>query len=475
MSSQVDSQVIVAGAGPVRFLFLSPAPQSSNLDNTGGAFHRVRLHLSNFAHSDDLSRLRLAKAGISVIVLEKLPALSDAPRAAVYRGPAVLELQRAGILTDVRKRGIQTTDMMWRKIDGSYIGGTDSAKLFPDGHPNQAVCVTLGQYDLSLIILEHAASLPNFKLHFDSSVSAINDGADLVEVTTTSANGEEKKWKSEYLIGCDGGTSSVRKLLDLPFEGFTFDNPVIANNVYFPFKKYGFNNVQFFIHPEHWALICRLNSDDDLWRVSYGEVPGLTDEEYVDPERIDKKFQTLFPGPKPSEYKRIASRAYRMHQRCAPTFRKGRCLLAGDAARVNNPFGGLGLTGGILDGGAVSEALIGVLLDEEPTTLLDRYSTIRRDIFLKYNDKWSQENVKLLYETDPEKAVDHPLFKYFAEVPLEVQREQFTDDHVIRQSLIDEYTNEEKKKFRKEEEKSQLSGFLLGEKKGEDWVRDRAA
>lgn len=55
---------------------------------------------------------------------------------------------------------------------------------------------------------------------------------------------------------------------------------------------------------------------------------------------------------------------------------------------MNNPFGGLGLTGGMLDGGAASEALVAVICDGEPDKILDRYSEIRREIFLKYNNKW---------------------------------------------------------------------------------------
>lgn len=198
----------------------------------------------------------------------------------------------------------------------------------------------MGQYGLSKVILEHLERIKHYKLLFNHSVSAIKDDKDskYVTVTATTPDGP-KHYRSEYVVGCDGGRSVVRKLLGVEFEGFTFDEPIIANNVYYDFRKYGWAGGNFIVDPDHWCLIAQLD-DKGLWRVSYGEKPGLTPEEYVDPKRRDAKFQAVFPGPHPVEYNCVATSMYRMHQRCSSTFRKGRCLLAGDAARINNPFGG---------------------------------------------------------------------------------------------------------------------------------------
>ena len=95
---------------------------------------------------------------------------------------------------------------------------------------------------------------------------------------------------------------------------------------------------QYFVDKDHFALIARLD-DKGLWRVSYGEKEGMSEEEMCDPKRVAEIFEILFPGPRPLEYKCVSSRSYMMHQRCCDTFRKGRALLAGDAARLNNPFG----------------------------------------------------------------------------------------------------------------------------------------
>jgi 2-polyprenyl-6-methoxyphenol hydroxylase-like FAD-dependent oxidoreductase len=113
----------------------------------------------------------------------------------------------------------------------------------------------------------------------------------------------------------------------------------VATNVYYPFRENGFWSAQFTVDPEHWALLCELDSTG-LWRVSYGEKEGLTNEELM--ERLPAKFEALFPGPKPvaGKYEVKSMSPYRIHQRCADTFRKGRVVLAGDAAHLCNPFGG---------------------------------------------------------------------------------------------------------------------------------------
>lgn len=85
----------------------------------------------------------------------------------------------------------------------------------------------------------------------------------------------------------------------------------------------------FFSDKDHWALIAKINRTG-LWRVAYGELENLTYEQLQ--ERVPMKFEALFPGPRPLEYKVEMFSPYRIHQRCAATFRKGRVLLAGDAA-----------------------------------------------------------------------------------------------------------------------------------------------
>lgn len=78
---------------------------------------------------------------------------------------------------------------------------------------------------------------------------------------------------------------------------------------------------------------------DGLWRVSYGDIPGLSREEYL--ERQPMKYEQMLPGnPKPGQYRITNISPYKIHQRCAEKFRIGRFILAADAAHLCNPLYG---------------------------------------------------------------------------------------------------------------------------------------
>ena len=75
---------------------------------------------------------------------------------------------------------------------------------------------------------------------------------------------------------------------------------------------------------------------------------------------------------------------YSVHQRVAETYRKGRCFLAGDAAHLNNPLGGMGMNGGIHDAFNLAEKLAAVLRGEKSAAELERYERQRRPVALEY-------------------------------------------------------------------------------------------
>ena len=78
-------------------------------------------------------------------------------------------------------------------------------------------------------------------------------------------------------------------------------------------------------------------SKDGLWRITYGDKPGLTREELI--ERQPMRFREFLPGnPGPDQYKVINISPYKVHQRLAPKMRVGRFLLAADAAHLCNPL-----------------------------------------------------------------------------------------------------------------------------------------
>ncbi len=83
-------------------------------------------------------------------------------------------------------------------------------------------------------------------------------------------------------------------------------------------------------------MIAKIDKKD-LWRIVYGETPGLSMDEIR--TRLAKKFREHLPGnPEPGSYTLHNVTPYSIHQRCAEKMRVGRVLLAGDAAHLNNPM-----------------------------------------------------------------------------------------------------------------------------------------
>lgn len=162
--------------------------------------------------------------------------------------------------------------------------------------------------------------------------------------------------------------------------------------------------MNFIIHPEHYYMAARITRDG-LWRVSYGVQADLTDEEVE--AGLPKKYETMLPGhPKPGEYKLVNWYPYRQHQRCAPKFRLGRVCLAADAAHVCNPWGGMGLTGGIVDVGGLAECLEGIQQGLADDTILDKYDEVRRDIYNNVINPVSSSNFLRVSSQDPDKALE---------------------------------------------------------------------
>ena len=99
----------------------------------------------------------------------------------------------------------------------------------------------------------------------------------------------------------------------------------------------------------------------------------------------------------------LEKRAYRVHQRIVPTYRVGRVALAGDAAHLNSPAGGMGLNGGIHDAFELVEAIADILLKKQPLKRLDLYDRRRRPIARDQILAQADRNRARMREKDPEK------------------------------------------------------------------------
>jgi 2-polyprenyl-6-methoxyphenol hydroxylase-like FAD-dependent oxidoreductase len=155
--------------------------------------------------------------------------LDTQPRATHYASPAVQELIKAGVIEDVRARGFEPNGVCWRKIDRTYLAGI--SMTVTEGRDDNLVCLPLNK--LGQVFVEHLAKYPSAKIYWSHEVIAINQDENAARVICKTPDGEVT-FEGDYVVGCDGANSKVRRALfgDWEFPGKTWDEQIVATNVY---------------------------------------------------------------------------------------------------------------------------------------------------------------------------------------------------------------------------------------------------
>lgn len=353
----------------------------------------------------------LAKYGIPVTIVEAEAAIVRSPRALVYHPPTLEALDRLGLMEDLQAAGVLKQELRFRDIHGNVLAEIDYRHLA--GRTRFPYNLHLGQDVLAEIVLGRFLQLPGAEVLWGHRLAAIEQDDDGVTAVLQTAEGEEKRLAGRWLVGADGASSGTRQALGLGFPGRTWPDRFVATNVTHDFEADGYARASFVIDPDHWAVIVKIN-EANLWRCTYGEPAELPVEGVRD--RVPENYRH-FMGPD-AVYEIAAVSPYRVHERAAERFRVGRVLLAGDAAHVNNPIGGFGLTSGLLDAVALGYPLAAVFLGRQDDRILDRYAAERRRVFLEVTSPAASENLRRFKERDPaRKAEDMERFRRLREEP----------------------------------------------------------
>ena len=344
--------------------------------------------------------LLIGRHGIPVTVFDVNDELQADPRAATTH-PATLEvLGEAGLVEDMTRVGlIAPTFQFWDRPTGNLVATFELDLLKNDTkYPFVLQCE---QFKTAKIILDRLMKMPNVEVRFGHKITSFTQTADRVSVEVETKNGIEKH-DGAWLIGADGGRSTVRKGADIAFEGFTWAERFLVLTTPFDFnKELGYCQRSYFADPDEWCNCFKVAADGPpgLWRLVFPADANVSEESLLTDEAVHARFQKFFPNKTP--YDIVHRNLYTVHQRVAATFRKGRILLAGDSAHVNNSIGGMGLNGGIQDAANLAEKLVQVL-NGAPDSLMDLYSLQRRTVSIEYVQAQTIANKKQLETRDPE-------------------------------------------------------------------------
>ena len=339
--------------------------------------------------------LILARAGISVTILETENDLIPELRASTFHPPTLDMLDDLGVTPKLIDQGLITPKIQYRDLEDGLVAEFDHA-LIDDRtkHPYRLQCE---QFKLTRIIAEMLKEFPHAEISFDSKFVDASQTDNAVRVFYETPAGSEQV-TCDYLIGADGSRSEVRKSQKIEFPGFTYPEQFVTVSVPEDVDKIvpGMGHVCYIAHPTQW---CALIHAPDYWRFLFPIPMETTKEEAFDDDFLDGRLQHL--APHQERYAIQLRTLYGVNQRVAETYRLGRILLAGDSAHVNNPLGGMGMNGGIHDGVNLADKLVRMYGGGETEELLNLYDRQRRPIAIEYVQAQTMRNKKNLEETDP--------------------------------------------------------------------------
>jgi 3-(3-hydroxy-phenyl)propionate hydroxylase len=348
-----------------------------------------------------VSALLLANQGVKVTVLEAAPALNRDLRASTFHPPTLDMLAPLGLTDDLVAQGLVARYTQQRDRQEGVIAEFDMQLIAPDtDHPFRLQCE---QWKLTQMIQAQLNAMPHVQILFDAKVTQVTQSADQVQVAFTQAE-EAHSLQADYLIGADGAWSAVRRSLNIEFEGFTYPERFLVVSTAFEYADHlpRLSYVNYCSDPQEWCVLLRVPT---LWRVLFPTKAEETDEAVLTDESVQARLQNLLPQAQP--YVTQHRTLYKVHQRVAQRFRHGRVVLAGDAAHINNPLGGMGMNGGIHDAMNLSEKLLAVLQKGESDAVLDQYERQRRTIAIDYINASTARNKRDIEERDPVKRKEN--------------------------------------------------------------------
>ena len=337
-----------------------------------------------------VAALACARKGHAVTLLEAQQRVDDMPRASTTQPPTLEILAQLGLIDEYIRVGlVSRTFQFWDRPTRRLIAEFDFERL--RGETPYPYVVQTEQHKLAHMGIERLRALPNAKVLMGEAVSTLSQDDACVKVKT-----DKGEFVADYVIACDGGRSTVRKLLDIEFEGYTWPERFLVITTRFDFAAaLGCCLRTYMADPEEWTNLFKVAGDDlkGRWRAVYNTREDETDEEALADKSVRARLARAHVPERERDYLHL--NLYHVHQRVAKRFRQGRVFLCGDAAHINNPIGGLGLNCGIHEAWDLAN-----LLSEEGADL-DLYERRRRPLNIEHVQEQTVANKKRLEEREP--------------------------------------------------------------------------
>lgn len=313
----------------------------------------------------------LARRGVAHRIVERGPVPNRATRAKTIQPRSLEVLDDLGAVDHVLRRGVAELPVRFHEPSGAVVDKPSiSARASTSFHTPYPDALWIGQFDVESALRQRLEGLGG-RVEFGVEMAGVHQDDDAVTVTLRTPDGERTA-RARYVVGADGGRSSTRKHIGLPLVGATYDQQRwYLGDVTGPDLDRGHMH----IWPSERGMLGLTPLGSDVWQfqspILPGEEPGNPSLEF---------YQRLFDERAGDGAVVLKSATwlsvYRVNTRMVENYRRGRVLLAGDAAHVHSAAGGQGMNTGIQDAYNLGWKLAGVL-DGAPSALLDTYAAER--------------------------------------------------------------------------------------------------
>ncbi len=308
----------------------------------------------------------LGQYGTRTLIVDRATDIYLAPRAIALDNEALRILQMAGLAENAFARVAIPHVRMHCPYVGEFARINTSGSI--DGH---AKLSTFYQPEMERALRAEVARHRSVQTRLGVELTAFAQNGDGIRATLRHDDGRTFTVHAKYLVGADGASSLVRKIIGQDFEGQTYAEDwliVDAQKVPRPI-----DHVEFLCDPRRPTPHMVAPGDRERWEFMLR--PGETREQMETPEAIR---ELLRPWGEPEQMHIERKAVYRFHARTCASFQQGRVFLVGDAAHVTPPFAGQGLVAGLRDVANLGWKLAWVLRGRAAPAILDSYDQERR-------------------------------------------------------------------------------------------------
>jgi 2-polyprenyl-6-methoxyphenol hydroxylase-like FAD-dependent oxidoreductase len=314
--------------------------------------------------------ITLRRFGVPVRIIDRLAEPATVSKALVVWSATLEALQGAGAVEEFLKAGrrlhaVRIGDGKRTLAEVAVGDGIDSVYPFP---------VLLPQSKTEQILRTRLAEL-GVEVERGVELTGLSDDGQAVDVTLARADGTTEESRVRYLAGCDGARSAVRSALGIEFEGLTEPETFLLGDV--KIEGGDLDDRCLYIWWHAGGTVALFPFEAGVWRV-FGMRDGGDPSQDTTLQELQRCVDRHGPpGLRLNDPGWLA--VFHINERLAAHFRKGRCLLAGDAAHIHSPAGGQGMNTGIQDGINLGWKLAYVLRGwGDADLLLDSYEAERR-------------------------------------------------------------------------------------------------